>query len=377
MQTTIENTDKHTVKLTVEVPADEYSKDMDQAYRSIANQVKIPGFRKGKVPKQIIDAQIGREVVRDEFLQAAVPDYYRQAITEHDLAPITDPDIDLDEFADDSPLKFTAVVEVRPRLELTEADYSGLKIEKPSTEVAESEIDDWVTRLQERFAELEPAERPIIDGDFVTIDLKATGPLGQEIEGLSRTDYLYFVGSGEFGPQLDTDLPGAKAGEILKVTEELGEGAGEGLSGQAADMTVLIKDVKARKLPEADDDFAKTASEFDTMAELREDLRERLGELKERDVKGELRDRALQVDARQGRGRTARHAGGRRDRAPGGAREAAGRAFGRHDRAAPGGPGMGRGAPPAGLARPRGARHHVRPDPGEHRPRCRHPGRRR
>ena len=295
MQTTIENTDKHTVKLTVEVPADEYSKDMDQAYRSIANQVKIPGFRKGKVPKQIIDAQIGREVVRDEFLQAAVPDYYRQAITEHDLAPITDPDIDLDEFADDSPLKFTAVVEVRPRLELTEADYSGLKIEKPSTEVAESEIDDWVTRLQERFAELEPAERPIIDGDFVTIDLKATGPLGQEIEGLSRTDYLYFVGSGEFGPQLDSDLPGSKAGEILKVTEELGEGAGEGLSGQAADMAVLVKDVKARKLPEADDDFAKTASEFDTMAELREDLRERLTELKERDVKGELRDRALQA----------------------------------------------------------------------------------
>jgi trigger factor len=295
MQTTIENTDKHTVKLTVEVPADEYSKDMDQAYRSIANQVKIPGFRKGKVPKQIIDAQIGREVVRDEFLQAAVPDYYRQAITEHDLAPITDPDIDLDEFADDSPLKFTAVVEVRPRLELTEADYSGLKIEKPSTEVAESEIDDWVTRLQERFAELEPAERPIIDGDFVTIDLKATGPLGQEIEGLSRTDYLYFVGSGEFGPQLDADLPGSKAGEILKVTEELGEGAGEGLAGQAADMTVLVKDVKARKLPQADDDFAKTASEFDTMAELREDLRERLTELKERDVKGELRDRALQA----------------------------------------------------------------------------------
>ena len=295
MQTTIENTDKHTVKLTVEVPADEYSKDMDQAYRSIANQVKIPGFRKGKVPKQIIDAQIGREVVRDEFLQAAVPDYYRQAITEHDLAPITDPDIDLDEFADDSPLKFTAVVEVRPRLELTEADYTGLKIEKPSTQVAESEIDDWVTRLQERFAELEPAERPIIDGDFVTIDLKATGPLGLEIEGLSRTDYLYFVGSGEFGPQLDADLPGSKAGEILKVTEELGEGAGEGLSGQAADMTVLIKDVKARKLPEADDGFAKTASEFDTMAELREDLRERLTELKERDVKGELRDRALQA----------------------------------------------------------------------------------
>ena len=295
MQTTIESTDKHTVKLTVEVPADEYAKEMDQTYRSISNQVKIPGFRKGKVPKKIIDAQIGRDVVRDEFLQAAVPDYYRQAVSEHDLAPITDPDIDLDEFADDAPLKFTAVVEVRPRLDFTEQDYIGLKIERPSTQVAESDIDAWVDRLRERFAELEPAERPVQDGDFVTIDLKATGPLGQEIDGLSRTDYLYFVGSGEFGPALDAEMPGTKAGGILKVTEEMGEGAGEGLSGQAAEMTVLVKDVKARVLPEADDDLAKTASEFDTLAELREDLRQRLGETKEREAKAELRDRALQA----------------------------------------------------------------------------------
>jgi trigger factor len=295
MQTTIENTDKHTVKLTVEVPATEYSKDMDQAYRSIANQVKIPGFRRGKVPKQIIDAQIGHDVVRDEFLQAAVPDYYRQAVSEHDLAPITDPDIDLDEFADDAPLKFTATVEVRPRLEFTEADYTGLKITRPSTQVAESDIDEWIDRLRERFAELEPADRPVATEDFATIDLKATGPLGQEIDGLTRTDYLYFVGSGEFGPALDAELPGTKAGDILKVMEELGEGAGEGLAGQPAQMTVLVKDVKARVLPEADDDFAKTASEFDTLSELRDDLRERLHEMKERDVKGELRDRALQA----------------------------------------------------------------------------------
>jgi trigger factor len=295
MQTTIENTDKHTVKLTVEVPADEYAKDMDQTYRSISNQVKIPGFRKGKVPKKIIDAQIGRDAVRDEFLQAAVPDYYRQAVSEHDLAPITDPDIDLDEFADDAPLKFTAVVEVRPRLDFTQDDYVGLKIEKPSIEVAETDIDAWIDRLRERFAELEPAERPVQDGDFVTIDLKAAGPLGQEIDGLSRTDYLYFVGSGEFGPHLDAELPGTKAGGILKVTEEMAEGAGEGLVGQAAEMTVLVKDVKARVLPDADDDLAKTASEFDTIAELRDDLRERLHETKEREAKSELRDRALQA----------------------------------------------------------------------------------
>ncbi len=295
MQTTIENTDKHTVKLTVEVEADEYAKEMDKTYRSISNQVKIPGFRKGKVPKKIIDAQIGRDAVRDEFLLAAVPGYYRQAVTEHDLAPITDPDIDLDEFADDAPLKFTAVVEVRPRLDFTEDDYTGLKIERPSTRVAESDIDAWVERLRERFAELEPAERPVQNGDFVTIDLKATGPLGQEIDGLSRTDYLYFVGSGEFGPALDAEMPGMKAGGILKVTEEMGQGAGEGLSGQAAEMTVLVKDVKARVLPAIDDDLAKTASEFDTIAELRDDLRTRLQEMKERESAAELRDRALQA----------------------------------------------------------------------------------
>ncbi|HEY6567805.1 MAG TPA: hypothetical protein VI341_09850, partial [Actinomycetota bacterium] len=121
------------------------------------------------------------------------------------------------------------------------------------------------------------------------------GPLGQEIDGLSRTDYMYFVGSGEFGPSLDAELPGTKAGGILKVTEEMGDGAGDDLVGQAAEMTILVKDVKARVLPEADDDLAKTASEFDTLAELRDDLHTRLQESKEREAKGELRDRALQA----------------------------------------------------------------------------------
>jgi trigger factor len=299
MQTTVENTDTHVVKLTIEVPADEYEPQMTRAYRSIANQVKIPGFRKGKVPNRVIDAQVGHEVVRDEFLQHSVPDYYRQALTEHDLAPIADPEIDLDEFADDAPLKFTAVVEVRPRLEFSPEDYTGLQIERPSTEVSEEEIDEWVERLRERFAELEPADRPVASGDFVTVDLKAVGPGEEAIEGLTRSDYMYFVGSGEFGPSLDVELPGTKVGDILKVTEEMGEGAraedGTSLAGQPATMTVLVKDVKARRLPEVDDDLAKTASEFDTIGQLRDDLRERLHEMKERDAKGVLRDRALQA----------------------------------------------------------------------------------
>jgi trigger factor len=292
MQTTVETTEKHTVKLTVEIPPDEYSKELDATYSSIANQVKIPGFRKGKVPKQIIDAQIGREVVRDEFLEHAVPQYYRRAVSEQDLAPIADPEIDLEGFTDDAPLVFTAVVEVRPRLELTEEDYAGLKVTKPAAEVADADVDEWIERLRERFAELEPAERPVIEGDFVTVDVKALAG-EDEIDGLTRADYLYFVGSGEFGADLDQQLLGTKAGDILKVSEEMGAGAGEALAGTTADLTVLVKDVKARRLPEPDDDFAKTASEFDTIEQLREDLRTRLGEMKEREATAALRDRVL------------------------------------------------------------------------------------
>ena len=161
MQTTVENTDKHTVKLTIEVPVDEFTKDLDRAYRSISNQVKIPGFRKGKVPKKIIDAQIGRDVVREEFLSSAVPTYFRDAVREEDLAPISDPEIQMEQVEDDKPLIFTATVEVRPRLQLAPEDYQGLRVEKPSTEVTDAEIDEWVDRLRERFAELEPADRPV------------------------------------------------------------------------------------------------------------------------------------------------------------------------------------------------------------------------
>ena len=217
MQTTVENTDKHTVKLTIEVPVDEFTKDLDRAYRSISNQVKIPGFRKGKVPKQIIDAQIGRDVVREEFLSSAVPTYFRDAVREEDLAPISDPEIQLEQVEDDKPLIFTATVEVRPRLQLAPEDYQGLRVEKPSTEVTDEEIDEWVDRLRERFAELEPADRPVRSEDFVTIDVKTTLH-GEDVAEASRSDYLYFVGSGEFG---------SEAGRRARLDEAGGHPEGE------------------------------------------------------------------------------------------------------------------------------------------------------
>ena len=294
METTVETTEPHTVKLTIEVPEDEFGKDLDRTYRAIANQIKIPGFRKGKVPKQIIDTQIGQDAIFEEFVNSSVPAYFRQAVADEDLAPITDPDIDVQQLEPGKPFVFSATVEVRPRLSFEESDYTGIKVTKPTVEVTEQEIDDWIERLRERFSELEPVGRPLQQGDFVTVDLTVIKG-GQKVEQASREDYLYFVGSGEVGEKLDVELIGAKRGAILKVSDALPERFGEELGGAAVEITVLVKDVKARRLPEVDDDFAKTASEFDTIQQLRDDLRERLTEVKEREAGAALRDLALEA----------------------------------------------------------------------------------
>jgi trigger factor len=294
METTVEATEPHVVRLTIEVPAEEFGKDLDRTYRTIANQIKIPGFRKGKVPKQIIDTQIGREAVLEEFVNASVPAYFRQAVGDEDLAPIADPDIDVQQLEPGKPFIFSATVEVRPRLSFEESDYTGLAVTKPTAEVSDQDVDEWIERLRERFAELEPVGRPAQEGDFVTIDLTVTKD-GERIEQGSREDYLYFVGSGEVGEKLDVELTGAKPGAILKTSDTLPERFGDELAGSAIEVSALVKDVKARRLPEVDDDFAKTASEFDTIEELRDDLRARLGEVKEREATAAVRDLALQT----------------------------------------------------------------------------------
>jgi trigger factor len=294
METTVETVEPHTVKLTIEVPTEEFGKDLDRTYRSIANEIKIPGFRKGKVPKQIIDTQIGRDAIFEQFVNTSVPAYFRKAVTDEDLAPITDPDIDVQQLEPGKPFLFTATVEVRPRLSFEEADFTGVSVTKPPVEVTDEEIDDWIERLRERFAELEPVGRPVQQGDFVTVDLTVLKG-GERIEQASREDYLYAVGSGEVGEKLDVELVGTKPGAILRVSDALPERFGDELGGAAVDISVIVKDVKARRLPEVDDEFARTASEFDTISQLRDDLRERLTEVKEREATAALRDLALQA----------------------------------------------------------------------------------
>ena len=290
MQSTVEETEKHTVKLSVEVPPEEFGADLDRAYRKIAGQVRIPGFRKGKVPRRIIDAQIGREAVLEEFVQDSVPTYYRAALQEHELAPIADPDISLDQLEEGKPLLFTATVEIRPRITLE--DYKGIKVERPPVVVGEREIDEMVDRMRERFAELEVVGRPARSGDYVLADIRASVH-AEEVPEATRLDYLYEVGSGEFGEELDKELEGKHKGEILKLNAKLPERFGD-RAAEEVSFSVLIKEVKGKVLPAADDGFAKTASEFDTMEEFRADLREKLQEAKQREADSEVRDLVLQ-----------------------------------------------------------------------------------
>jgi trigger factor len=294
MQTIVENTDKHTVKLTIEVPPDQVDKDLASTYRAIAREVKIPGFRPGKAPKPIIDAQVGRDVVLEEFVHQSVPSYFREAVTDEDLAPIGDPEVDVEQLEPGKSFIFTATVEVRPRLTFTKEQYEGVRVDKPSTEPTEADVDAYVERLQRQFSELEPVERAAIDEDLVTVSQTVTRD-GEQLDALTRDEYLYAIGSQEFGEVMDGKLTGTKPGDIVEFDEDLpADRFGEGLAGPAH-FRVLVKDVKALRLPEADDAFAQTASEFDTLEELRADLHEKLREVKEREAEGVIRDRALQA----------------------------------------------------------------------------------
>jgi trigger factor len=241
----------------------------------------------------VIDAQIGREAVLGEFLEDSVPTYYRDALRENDLAPIAEPSIDVEQLEDGKPLVFTATVEVRPRLALAEGDYRGIEVERPSVEVSDEEVHRLLDSLRERFAELETAARPARSGDYVLMDLRATVH-DQEVPEATRPDYLYELGSGEFGEKLDAELEGKRAGEILKLNAALPERFGE-RAGQEVTFSVLLKEVRAKRLPDADDEFAKTASEFDTLEELEANLREQLRANKERGADAAVRDRVLQT----------------------------------------------------------------------------------
>ena len=288
MKSAVETLSPTRAKITVEVPFEELKPSLDAAYQSIAKQINIPGFRKGKVPPPVIDRQVGRGAVLDEAINDALPKLYVQALQENDLQPLAQPEIDVTKLEDNSLFEFTAEVDVRPTIEVPA--YDALTVQVDDVTVSDDDIDEQVESLRERFATLKDVERAAQDGDVTTIDLKATRD-GEAVEGGEVSGYSYTLGSGEMIEGIDDALRGLSAGEEATFSSSL---LGGDLSGEEVEVNVKLSAVKEQELPELDDEFAQTASEFDTVAELREDVATRLERGKRLEQAAAARDAVLE-----------------------------------------------------------------------------------
>jgi len=276
-------------KLTVEVPFEELKPSLDKAYKQIAQQINVPGFRRGKVPPQVIDRQVGRGVVLDQALNEVLPQKYSEALQENDLTPLAQPEIEVTKFDDNGPLEFTAEVDVKPEIALP--DYTGIEAEVEDVEVTDEDVEEQVQALRERFGTLKDVERPAADGDFVVIDLKATQD-GKDVEGAEVSGMSYQVGKGGMLDGLDEAIVGLSAGDSKEFTSQL---VGGDLIGQDVDVVVTVTQVQEQELPEVDDEFAQLASEFDTVEELKADVKERLGRGKRLEQAAAARDAVLEA----------------------------------------------------------------------------------
>lgn len=270
MKSAVENLNPTRVRLTVEVPFEELKPSLDAAYKKINQQVTVPGFRKGKIPARIIDQRFGRGAVLEEAVNEALPKFYTDAVNEGELNPLGQPEVDITELKDNELLTFTAEVDIRPAIEIP--DYSGIEVTVDAVEVSDEDIDKSVEQLRERFATTSPVERAAADGDIVVIDLEAKVD-GEVLEDGVATGVTYTIGSGELLDGIDEAVTGLEAGGEATFTSELKGGSAQ---GKEAEVSVKVSEVKARELPELDDDFAQLASEFDTLEELRGDSRKRL-----------------------------------------------------------------------------------------------------
>jgi trigger factor len=276
------------VKLTVEVDFDELTPNLDSAYRKVAGQIRIPGFRPGKVPPRIVDQRVGRGVVLEEAVNEAIPQFYGQAVDEAEVRVLSQPEIEVTQFGDGEQLTFTAEVDVRPTIELPELD--GLPVTVDDIVVSDEEVEEQLESLADRFATLTTVERPAQDGDFVTIDLAITAD-GAPVEDGVASGLSYEVGSGNLIDGLDSALVGLSADESAEFDAPL-IGAYADKAGRAS---VTVKAVREKQLPTIDDDFAQEASEFDTLEELRADLRTRLERVRRLEQGMQARDKMLET----------------------------------------------------------------------------------
>ncbi|HEV2087677.1 MAG TPA: trigger factor [Cryptosporangiaceae bacterium] len=289
MKSTVETLSPTRVRLAVEVPFEELKPNLERAYRTIAGQITIPGFRKGKVPPRLIDQRVGRAAVLEETLNEAIPAHYSDAVREHSVKVIGHPEVDVTELVDGEKVTFTAEVDVRPEIELPA--FSDLVVTVDEIEVTDAEVDEQVGNLRERFAILKAVDRPVEEGDYVSLDLLATVD-GEPVPGGVADGLSYEVGSGQLLMGTDEAVLGRSVGEESTFTTALV--AGE-FAGREAEVKITVRSVKEKILPPLDDDFAQTASEFDSLDELRADVRARLEKAKQLEQTVHARDKTLET----------------------------------------------------------------------------------
>lgn len=287
-QSTVETVSPTRVRLAVTVQFTELQGAIDAAYKKVGANVRVPGFRPGKVPNRVLDQRFGRASILEEAINSGLPGFYSEAVREHEVKAIGQPEIDVTKLEDGDELAFTAEVDVRPEIPLPELE--GLAVTVDDTSVTDEEVDEQLVSLQERFGTLKGVERAVQTGDFVSLDLAAAID-GEELADGSAKGMSYEVGKGDLIEGLDDALVGKNAGEsaVFSTTLQQGERAGED-----AEITATVNSVKEKELPELDDDFAQLASEFDTIDELKDDLRGKLGQGKALQQGAQARDKVIE-----------------------------------------------------------------------------------
>jgi trigger factor len=289
VKSTVEQLSPTRVRINVEVPFEELKPDFDKAYKALAQQIRLPGFRPGKAPAKLLEARVGRGAVLEQVVNDTLPGRYSEAVTTAGVKAIGQPEIDITKIEDGELLAFTAEVDVRPEIDLP--DYSTLAVTVDPVEITDEAVDEQLLSLRQRFGTLTGVERAVQDGDFVSIDLSAAID-GEAVPEATASGLSHEVGSGQLIEGLDEAIVGLKAGESKDFTTKLV--AGEHADKEAV-VTVTVGTVKERELPEADDEFAQLASEFDTLDALKDDLRERVGRVAKVEQAGQIRDKVLET----------------------------------------------------------------------------------
>ncbi|MCD6014032.1 MAG: trigger factor [Solirubrobacterales bacterium] len=296
MRTTVTQLPASRVKIEVEVEADALRKRIDRAAKALAAEIKLPGFRKGKVPAELVIQRVGRETVLEQALRDGLPEWYERALLEARVAAIGEPKVDVGDLpGDGDELTFTIEVGVRPKAELGE--YKGLEVGRAEAEVPAEAIDSELDRLRAGFGNLAPVERPAAAGDAVVIDFSGTID-GEPFEGSESRDFVVELGGEGLLPEFDAELVGAAAGDQRTVEVTFPDDyRPEELAGKTASFAVTVKEVREKNLPALDDDFASEASEFDTLEELRESIRSGLAEAFDRQAEAQFREAAVDAVA--------------------------------------------------------------------------------